>query len=174
MKKSIITILVMLSTLTLQAQKIVHDEVNEFNKRVINTSWEKINWKSADHKLEVSMMLEGYDKSILINWQCSEMVGAERNSEIILTFDDGSQAILLNKVFSVSGAGKITTNNVPPTQMGVQLDAKGEFGELVEKDLSEIKINTLSGEVRFPVNKKEAESLRKMYLLFDKHCQTEK
>lgn len=174
MKKSIITILVILSTLTVQAQKIVHDGINEFNKRIVNTSWEKVNWKSTDHKLEIGMMLEGFDKSILINWQCSEMVGAERNSEIILKFDDGSESILLNKVFSVSGAGKITTDNVPPTQMGIQLDAKGEFGELEEKDLTEIKINTLSGEVRFPVNKKESESLRKMYLVFEKHCQPEK
>lgn len=174
MKKLMLAILVMLSTLALQAQKIVHDEVNEFNKRVINTSWEKVNWKSADHKLELSMMLEGYEKSILINWQCTEMVGAERNSEIILLFNDSSEVILHNKIFSVSGAGKITTNNVPPTQMGIQLDAKGEFSELLEKDLQEIIINTLAGEVRFPVNKNEIEDLRKMYLLFEKYCQSER
>ena len=168
MKKTVLAITILLISLSAQAQKIETDEMNVFNKRVITTTWEKVNWKSQTHKLEVSMKLEGFDMSMLLNWQSSEMVGAERDSEIILSFDDGSQSILHNKVFSVSGAGKITTKNVPNTQMGIQIDGKGDFKDIVEKELQNIQINTTSGVINFPVSTNEALALRKLFLVFEK------
>lgn len=168
MKKTALLVIILLASLTLQAQKILTDEMNMYNKRVVTTTWEKVNWKSKNHKLEVSMMLEGFDMSILLNWQCSEMIGAERGAEIILYFDDGTQAILQNKAFSVSGVGKIASENVDRSKMGIQIDAKGDFSLIETKELQHIRIDTTSGEVNFPITKDEAMSLRKLFLVFEK------
>lgn len=168
MKKILLIITALLMVFTLYAQKIEIDEINPFNKRVILTSLEKINWKSPDYKLEVGMMLEGVEMSILLNWQCHEMVGAERDAKVVLTFDDASQIVLLNKAFSVSGSGKITSQNVPATTMGIQINAKGDFKALVDKELQTISIDTTSGEIVFPVSNEEVLSLRKLYEVFEK------
>lgn len=168
MKKISLLLTILLSTLSIQAQKIETDEMNMYNKRIVTTSWEKVNWDSKDHKLEVSMMLEGYDMSMLLNWQCNEMVGAERDAEIILYFDDASQVVLLNKAFSVSGVGKITTKDTDHSKMGIQIDAKGDFKSIETKELQHIRIDTTSGEINFPITRDEALALRKMFAVFEK------
>lgn len=168
MKKIALLVTILLTTLSVQAQKIETDEMNMYNKRVVTTTWEKVNWKSKNHKLEVSMMLEGYDMSMLLNWQCNEMVGAERDAEIILYFDDASQVVLLNKAFSVSGVGKITTKNVDHSKMGIQIDAKGDFKSMATKVLQHIRVDTTSGEINFPITQDEAMELRKMFIVFEK------
>lgn len=152
--------------ISVTAQTIEDDKINALNKRVMYTNWLKTNWGSDTHKLEICMILEGTETAMLLNWQCPEIVGVDRNSEIILTFEDGSEEILNNKTFSVSGAGKIHTSDVSQATMGVQINAKGDFHSISDKKLKSIKIATMSGDVDFPITDEEAGMLSKMYDVF--------
>lgn len=170
MKKLLLCVAVLLMAVVAQAQKIELDEINSLNKRIILTSLEKVNWNSSDYQAEVGMMLDGSERSILLNWQCHEIVGAERDSKIVLMLDDDSQVILYNKAFSVAGSGKITSENVSATTMGIKIDARGDFEALKDKYIKSIHIETTSGEIVFPVSNEEAISLKKLYEVFDKQC----
>lgn len=166
--KKILLILSLLSlTCALSAQKVVYDKKNALNKRVMYTDWLTVNWGSDTHKLEISMLLEGKDVSLMLNWQCQEMLGVERDSKVILTFTDQLKVVLLNKAFSVSGAGKVETEHVSSSVMGVQIDAKGDLSAFADKTLQTITINTTSGEVVFPVTEQEAAKLNLQYMEFN-------
>lgn len=167
-KLFLIPLFAVLFPVFLTAQKVEYDKVNALNKRIMYTSWEKVNWNSETGKLEVCMLLEGHDMSLMINWQSQEMVGAERDSEVTLTFDDDSEIVLHNKAFSVSGAGKVHSKAVPATSMGIQIDAKGDFRPITEKTLKNIRIETTLGKVDFPVNEEEALALANLYNVFEK------
>ncbi len=166
MKKILLVLSLLSLTCALSAQKVVYDKKNALNKRVMYTDWLPVNWSSDAHKLEVSMLLEGKDVSLMLNWQCQEMLGVERDSKIVLTFTDQSKVVLLNKAFSVSGAGKVETELVSSSVMGVQIDAKGDLSAFADKTLQKITINTTSGEVVFPITEQEAAKLNLQYAEF--------
>lgn len=168
MKKILLGLSILCFSCTLNAQKIVYDKITEaLNKRIMYTDWTTINWASQAHQLEASMLLEGRDTSLMLNWQCKEMLGVERGAEIILTFSDGTQTVLQSKAFAVSGAGKVQTEHVSSSTMGIQVDAKGDLSVFVDKTLSNIRINTTSGVVDFPVSAQEAAKLNLLYEVFN-------
>lgn len=170
MKKILLFVSALIISASLQAQKIEQDEINSFRKRIILTSLEQVNWQSPDHQLEVGLMLEGSEQSMILNWQCHEMVGADRDARVVLLFDDGSETVLLNKKFSVSGTGKVKSENVSATTIGIKIDAKGDLTPLSTKQLNSISVETTSGKISFPVTVEEAAAIAKVYNVFEKQC----
>lgn len=169
-KKLLTTLLFsILLPISIFSQSIEEDKIiPSLNKRIIRTSWEKTNWGSDKNKLEISMLLEGRDTSLLLNWQCREMVGAERDARIVLYFSDMSTIALHNKAFSVSGVGKVASNNVSAATIGIQFDAKGDFRILKEKQLVGIRVYTTIGHVDFPIEPEEYIALKNLYNVFEK------
>ena len=167
MKKILSVLLLLGLSCVLNAQKVVYDKMNALNKRIMYTDWITVNWDSDSNKLEASMLLEGKDTSLMLNWQCKEMLGVERGADVILKFTDDTQVVLSSKAFTVSGAGKVQTEHVSSSMMGIQVDAKGDLTSFVDKTLKNIELTTTSGTIDFPVSEKESANFTLLYMAFE-------
>lgn len=167
MKKFLLALSLLSFSYAANAQKVIYDKMNALNKRIMYTDWVTVNWSSNSHQLEASMLLEGKDTSLMLNWQCKEMLGVERDAEVVLTFTDQTEVVLLSKAFAVSGAGKVQTEHVSSSMMGIQIDAKGDLTPFADKTLKNIKLNTTSGIIDFPVSEQEAAKLNLQYMAFE-------
>lgn len=178
MRKSNLLLLLLMFSISIQAQSIKVSKTDKFTKeKVVYTSYEKISseplimgrqlgktiWICFGHENGLDMML--------MKWMSINVYIAERNESKVIFLDEDDNTHIFTISDYAAGHGEGTVGALGMDSWGIRYLLLGDLSVFKNKLMTSVRIYTTDGYFDFKIKKGAAEKTREAYRLFEKEIQ---
>lgn len=160
--KKILFILMLLSSVLLQAQKIEKDIIDEFTKqRTIYTSWVKVD----KGYMNLRFKSIGDDTYVEYRYQSNCVIAIGKNAELLFIDNSSNVHKLVNSEYAIANIGGGSTGFAGSKGLGIRANYVGDIS-FFANNLEKMRIYTTDGYLDRNISTKESDKLKKLYNLF--------
>lgn len=172
MKKNFLLLLLLVVSISMQAQSIKVDRTDKFTGlKEKRTSFEKIvsdpliMGGQMGRNIWVSFKKVEGAEFMIMKWCTNDVRAIDKGETVIFLDEDGNAHPCHNTQYTISSRGEGTVGALGMDLQGVQLTLTGDFSVFKHKKMTDLRIYTTDGYIDFKIKKSNAAKLNKMYKL---------